>query len=296
MPSVSQLCGWVPRPDETRRLLSQKENPTFKMAAPHLAKAWNQEEIGLWNACKKVNNGNNLPPNRQTIGDCVSQGYGRGMDYLYCVKQAAGLVTGFVEDDTEAMTEYIYGSSRKAGNALGWGDGSNGIWAVNGLKREGYVFRKGKKYDGQLAKNYGYRGPPADLIPEGKKRPLADYALCEDPTDAANGLLAGATLPICSNQGFTTTRDANGICRASGTWNHCMLVIGLYKVGGQWYFVILQSWGENPSGPVPAHLGFPTNAFGCHWDTMGRILRQRDSFLLVGVDGWQPLPPQDWIM
>jgi hypothetical protein len=297
MAAVNQLCGWVPRPDETKRLLSQKKNPTFKQAAPHLAKIWQQEEVGLWNAAKIVNNGQNLPADRQTIGDCVSHGHGRGVDYLYCCKQAAGEASGYQEGQTSAMTEYIYGSSRKAGNSLGWQDGSNGIWAVHGMQREGYVYRNGKPYSGQTAKDYGYKGPPASLIPDGQSRLLEDYALVQDPQDAANALVAGSPVPICSSQGFTEVRDANGICKASGRWDHCMLVIGLFKVNGVWYFVIVQSWGQNrPSGPVPVNLGFPDNAFGCHWDTMGVILRQHDSFALSGMKGWQPLPPLAWIM
>ena len=287
-----RLFGYEPRPDEVRRILSAKRNPTFKEAAPGLANIWQGEEIGLWQAAKAVNNGNHLPANQQTIGDCVSQGYGRGVDYLYCIKQAAGLVEGFVEDQTEAETEFIYGSSRKG--HLSWRDGSNGIWAVNGLKRDGYKFRLGKKYDGQLAKNYGYYGVKPDA--DSQSRVLEDYALLEEPQDLANALLAGCPGPICSDQGFTETRNADGICQASGIWNHCMLVIGLYKVGGKWYFVILQSWGGiSPKGPIPS-VGFPSNAFGCHWDTMGRILKQKDSYALNGIRGWKPVENVSWVM
>jgi hypothetical protein len=297
MPSLSQLCGWVPRPDEVNRILGMKANPTFQEAAPHLKNLWQQEEVGLWRAAKIVNGGQHLPADKQTIGDCVSHGHGRGMDYLYCCKQSVGLASGYIEGQTSAMTEYVYGISREAGNSLGPQDGSNGIWAIDGMKVNGYISREGKQYDGQLAKQYGWRGVPADLKGKGKIHLLEDYALIQTPDDCANALKAGSPVPICSDQGFAMARDANGICRATGTWNHCMLVIGVFQVSGKWYFVILQSWGQNtPTGPVPQNLDFPDNAFGCDWDTMGRILKQRDSYALSGVKGWEPLPPLNWVM
>lgn len=288
---ASRLFGYVPRPDEVRRILSTKTNPTFAEAAPNLANIWQGQEIGLWMAAKQVT-GSHLPADKQTIGDCVSHGYARGTDYLYCIKQSAGLVDGYQEGQTSAQSEFIYGSSRKG--HLGWSDGSNGIWAVNGLGRDGYAFRLGKKYDGNLAKNNGYYGvkPTDDTL----ARPLTDYALLETPQDAANALLSGSPCPICSNQGFTETRNADGICQASGTWNHCMLVIGLYKVLAEWYFVILQSWGDiSPKGPIPS-VGFPSNAFGCSWNTMGRILKQQDSYALEAIRGWKPVENVSWVM
>lgn len=289
---MRRLFGYVSRPDEVKRILTEKDKPTFSEAAPGLANIWQQQEVGLWQAAKIVNNGQHLPADQQTIGDCVSHGYARGTDYLYCIKQSAGLVDGYVEGQTSAMSEAIYGSSRKG--HLGWQDGSNGIWAVNGLKRDGYVFRNGKPYSGQLAKQYGYSGLPSSLVDT--DRVLEDYALLETPTDMANALLAGSPCPICSNQGFTETRNADGICIASGTWNHCMLVIGLYKVAGNWFFVILQSWGAiSPKGPIPS-VGFPTNAFGCSWNTMGNILKQKDSYALNGIRGWKPVENMSWVM
>jgi hypothetical protein len=297
MPPISQLCGWIPRPDEVKRILSAKANPTFQDAAPHLKNYWAQEEIGLWRSTKMVNDGKHLPADKQTIGDCVSHGYARGLDYLYCVKQSAGLVSGYVEGQTSAMSEEIYGLSREAGNSLGPTDGSNGIWAVDGLKANGYCYREGKGYDGQLAKQYGWRGVPADLKSKGKSRLLKDYALLKTPDDMANALKAGSPCPICTALGFSMTRDSNGICRQEGRWGHCMNVIGLYQVSGKWNFVILQSWGQNtPSGPIPVGGEAPDNSFGCDWDTMGRILSEGDSYALSGVDGWAPVENINWVM
>jgi hypothetical protein len=289
--------GWIDNPVAVQAVLAAKGGPvTFADAAPHLSDVWQNEEIGLWLAAQKVNSGKHLPADLQTIGDCVSHGFGRGVDYLYCCKQSAGLVDGYVEGQTSAMTEYIYGASRQEGGGLGSTDGSVGAWAVQGLLKDGYPFREGVPYDGQKAKQYGLRGVPADLKKLAVGRLLQDYALLKTPTDMANALKSGSPCPICSNQGFTMTRDSNGVCKPQGTWGHCMLVIGVYKVANNWNFVILQSWGQNtPSGPIPS-VGFPDNAFGCDWNTMGRIIAQGDSYALSGMSGWQPISDVTWMM
>lgn len=295
---MAVLTGWVNRPDEVKRILSAKQNPTFKMAAPNLASIWQNEEIGLWAASKAVNGGKHLAAHLQTIGDCVSHGFGRSVDYLFCVKQVNNLVSEkWDEPKTACMTEYIYAVGREAGNDLGPSDGSTGIWQIDGLKHDGYITRDGKSYDGQLAKQYAWRGAPAELKQRGRIHLLEDYAQVEDPQDAANSLKAGNPVAICSNQGFTMTRDANGVCRPTGTWNHCMMVSGLFKVNNAWYFVIEQSWGQNtPSGATPMGGQAPDNSFGCDWNTMGRILGQGDSYSLSGFKNWEPAPTLTWVM
>ena len=272
---LETYCGWIDDPEAVRLVLSSKVNPLFSDAAPHLDNYYQGEDIGLWRAAIKVT-GKVLPADKQTIGDCVSHGHSRGLDYLWCAKQAAGLMGGYQEGKTSAMSEFVYGESRKFGNILGPSDGSVGAFAVGGLKAGGYIFRNDKPYDGQLAKQLGSRGPSSEMEAEAQKLGhFLDYAQVSNTKDAANGLKAGCPVTICSGQGFSMTRDANGICRPQGSWAHCMCVIGCFMLSGQLYFVILQSWGQNtPSGPVPCGDA-PDNSFGCDEQTMNHILGQK---------------------
>ena len=46
----------------------------------------------LWDACRKINFGDNLPTHDQKIGDCVSQAVGSAVDYLQCIAKIEGRV------------------------------------------------------------------------------------------------------------------------------------------------------------------------------------------------------------
>ena len=83
---------------------------------------------------------------------------------------------------------------------------------------------------------------------------------------------------VCSDQGFTMTRDKDGFCRASGVWNHCMLInaVRFDRPGA----LICQSWGpDTPSGPTS--LEQPSFSFWCDKKTVEHSLLPGD----LGVGG-----------
>lgn len=282
-PTIEQLCGWWPHPEETAKA------PLVAQMAPHLMSeenAWDgKSDICLWDACIKVT-GANLSAHKQTIGDCVSHGHGSGMDYLQCVQIALGKVNGsFVLDQDNCYTEAIYGQMRKRAGQLSNQDGASGIWAVESLVADGYPTRKGRVYNGSDAKKWGARGTPETLISEGKDRRLAAYVKITDTKQAMNLLNNGYPISVCSNQGFSMSRDANGVCQAQGNWGHCMCIIGGFLVSGQLIFVIMQSWGQNvPSGPTIKRM--PDNSFGANENVVARMFRAGDSYALTSVPGF----------
>jgi hypothetical protein len=285
------LCGWAPHPEDVEAILKTLPAPLFGDAAPHLAGTWDgKSDIKLWDACIKVT-GANLPADKQTIGDCVSHGHARGIDYLQCVQIALNKanINEFVEGKESAMSEGLYGNMRKRAGQLSYSDGASGIWAVDSLLKDGCPVRNGKPYDGSLAKSYGAKGTPDAIYQSGVSRLLKQYILVKTPDEAADLLSNGYPITICSNQGFTMKRDADGICEASGSWSHCMLIIGMLMTAGVRTFVILQSWGQNtPSGPVTRNM--PDNSFCCRESAFTRILNARDSYGLTSIPGF---PSQD---
>ena len=51
----------------------------------------------------------------------------------------------------------------------------------------------------------------------------------------------GYPVTICTAQGFTLERDAQGFCKARGRWGHCMFIAGVrFDRPGA---CIIQSWG-----------------------------------------------------
>lgn len=290
---IPLLCGWLRDDNRVAQVRATMSTPPdFSDAAPKL-KGYNAgKEVRLWEATQSVNGGKHLPADKQGIGDCVSHGFARALDYLYCLKQISGLASSYTEGETSAMSESIYGAAREVGGNLGNQDGSTGVDAAHALERFGYPVRHGKTYSAQLAKQFGRDGFSRDASSEQKTESLLhtleQYAQLKNPDDAHDALATGP-LTICTALGFSMTRDQNGVCRRQGRWGHCMAVIGVIFINGKRYFTILQSWGQNtPDGPVP--YNGPDNSFLIAESDMASILHENDSWVLAGVKGMEPLP------
>lgn len=293
MPTIEELCGWIPAPAEVEAILSTLvEGYDVATAAPHLMKGdavWDgQSDICLWEAEIAVT-GSVLEAHKQTIGDCVSHGHGSGVDLLQCIQIFKGKFAGeFIVGRDECYTEAHYGNMRE-GKRMGYSDGAVGIWAVESLKNHGYTTRNGRKYNGQDAKQWGAKGTPAEIKNQGSERKLAQYILVRDTKEAMNLLWNGYPITVCSNQGFTMRRDENGICEAQGSWAHCMVIIGAILVNGQIIFIIRQSWGANvPSGPTIKNM--PNCSFGARESVVQRMFGARDSYALSGIPGFPAGP------
>lgn len=89
-------------------------------------------------------------------------------------------------------------------------------------------------------------------------------------------------------------RDSRGVCRASGSWAHCMALLGYVTEGGE-YGLIENSWGEDIySGPVG--WGEPNGgSFWAEADVIDRMLRQDDSWAFSAFEGF-PARKISWIL
>src|SRR6185437_3795005 len=82
-------------------------------------------------------------------------------------------------------------------------------------------------YDGQRAKRWGAEGCPADIEGRAKDHKVKTVSLVQTYAELEDALANGYPVTVCSNQGFTMTRDVHGFCRPSGHWGHCMLLAGV---------------------------------------------------------------------
>lgn len=229
----------------------------------------------------------------QQIGDCVSFGHAHANDLLQCVEIAFGEPSEFRETDTE----FIYGESRKVGHILGIFDGSYGSAAAKAMTTVGNVSREmlgGEgSYSGSRAKSWGRTGPPSSVEALAAPFKLGAVAKITTREAAISCLWNGSPFTICSNQGFTMTRDSTGACRASGHWGHCMFVCA-WRPNPEG-FLICQSWGPTtPGGPLV--MDQPTFSFWCDPQTMVRnILGAGDSWGLFRSPDFVKRPiPTDW--
>jgi hypothetical protein len=270
-----RLCGWVP--DHPDRLpIAASMGPTFAQAAPRLMAAAPAGDILLYRAWLDQNGGKEPPYKAQTIGDCVSHGHGHANDLLQCVEASLnGSDIAYRETDTE----FLYGAGRKAGNMLGWQDGCYGSAMVKAMTTVGMVAREmlgpDGEYSGKRAKDWGYHGPPAELEKKAADFKLGNAALVQTWDELLAAIGNGYPVTVCSNQGFTMTRNSEGLCEAQGHWGHCMHLCGI--IGDT--AVIAQSWGPNvPSGPTVQDM--PSFTFRARRNVVERMLAAGDSWAL----------------
>lgn len=145
----------------------------------------------------------------------------------------------------------------------------------------------------------------AGMLPELQKKILqlagdnliTDWYPVRSAQELADGIAAGGIGLGSDGQGFTMTRDSDGFCSPSGTWQHYQVRASVGVYNGRKGFGYAQSWGVNvPDGPLlPGH---PSNCFGVDFNVQDRIVR---SGRWVVVFGWVPWDLQneptliDWI-
>jgi hypothetical protein len=277
---LSHLGGWDEHnPDRIAFAMSQD---AFSDVASHLFQGSPPETVLLYKAWKDVLGQYPAYP-AQEIGDCTSFGTGHANDLLQCVQIAIGKKPF---EFHETCTEAIYGVGRELANMLGGGDGCYGGAVAKAVSQVGATDRKSVgPYSGSRAKSWGRSGVPADVKAKLAAHKVGSIALVATTDDVVTALANGNPCIVCSNQGFTMTRDTNGMCSAKGAWAHCMCIIGYRTHNGNKEFCIGQSWGPStPSGPTTDDQ--PDFSFWITSSTLASMLRGQDSWALSAFDGW----------
>jgi hypothetical protein len=292
---IAAKCGWIDSPRDVDAVLRRMASPLFAQAAANQAPA-PDEDVYLWDAARAVT-GAHLPAHDQDgVGCCVGEGFASAVEYLQCVEIALGSEP---EEYRPIASEAIYALSRvEIGGGRVTGDGSVGAWAARAVREFGVVPRGvvGRydlsRFDPARARDWGRRGLPGDLEPIARRHPVRSIGLVRRFDEARAALASGYPVVVCSPQGFTLTRDADGFCSPRGRWPHCMCFIGA-TVGRRPGLCCLQSWGPHlPGGPIG--LGdHPSCAFWVDADVADRMLAAGDSWALSAFDGF-PARAQHW--
>jgi hypothetical protein len=280
--NFEQLGGWRHDPEEVKNVLLTMPHPLFKMSAPHLKGSGDGKTILLYKAFKDVN-GSYIDYAAQTIGDCVSHGHAHGVDLLECAQISIGKKP---EQLKQTSSEAIYGMARvDIGKEHSLSDGAVGAWAAKAISTLGTVDRDVTgPYDGNKAKQWGYRGVPADVKAKAVDHKVLTTSLVTTYAELEDALANGYPVTVCSNQGFTLTRDSDGFCRARGSWGHCMLITGV-RADKRPGACIFQSWGSDcPTGPLA--LDQPPNSFWAERSVVESMLSMGDSWSLSSFEGY----------
>jgi hypothetical protein len=284
------LGGWIHDPAAVEATLATMPMPHFFAAAPDLRGSGAGQTVLLYKAFKDVNGGAYIDYGRQQIGDCVSFGFGHGVDLLEAVQIAVGKQR---EEFKQTCTEAVYGMARVdiGGQRGSRSDGAVGAWAAKAVSTIGTLSRElVGPYDGGRAKSWGASGVPADLQAKASAHKVVTTSLVSTYAELEDALANGYPTTVCSNQGFSLQRDGDGFCRAQGHWAHCMLIVGV-RAGARPGACVFQSWGSDvPSGPLA--LDQPSNSFWADRAVVERMLALGDSWSLSSFVGYpdQRLP------
>ncbi|WP_435005799.1 hypothetical protein P12x_003573 [Tundrisphaera lichenicola] len=287
------LGGWIQDPEQVDRHLSLIPRPLFSEAAPRLSGSGTDETVLLYKAFKDVNQGAYFDYPAQTIGDCVGQGFGHGIDLLSAAEiSIRGENMGFVPTSTEA----VYGMARvDIGGQIGsYSDGAVGAWAARAVRVIGTVGRDVVgPYDGRRSRDWGARGLPPELKTIAARHRVRTVSMVSTFEELEDAIANGYPVPVCSTQGFTMVRDAEGFCSPQGVWGHCMLIVGI-RGGSRPGACIFQSWGPKlPTGPLG--LDQPPNSFWADREVVVGMLACRDSWALSQFEGYPPRAmPEHW--
>ncbi len=290
MNDYTKLGGWIHDPAAVERTLATMPLPHFATAAPGLARTGAGRTTLLYKAFLDVNGGQYIDYPPQTIGDCVSHGFGHGVDLLEAVQISLGRKPELFK---QTATEAIYGMARVdiGGERGSYRDGAVGAWAAKAISTIGTVSREVVgPYDGHRAKDWGARGVPKEIEARAGDHKVRSTSLITSFAELEDALANGYPVTVCSNQGFTLTRDQDGFCRPHGVWGHCMLIVAT-RADQRPGACIFQSWGSDvPSGPRA--LDQPPNSFWADRDVVERMLGMQDSWALSNFEGYpgQVLP------
>ncbi|HET6573917.1 MAG TPA: hypothetical protein VFG68_09975 [Fimbriiglobus sp.] len=287
--------GWVPDPAAVAAVKAALPCPEFRATEAFAAEYDGPDDVYLWDACRKAT-GDLLPPRDQrSVGSCIAFGTASAIEHLLCVQIASGAA----EEYRDLAQEVIYGGSRvEVGGGRIRGDGSVGAWAAKFVRQYGVVPRgvHGSHdltdYDERRCREYGARGVPDDLEPVARQHPVRSVANVTSWDECRAALRNGYPVAVCSSQGFTMQRDADGFCRPQGTWMHCLTVVGVRggrRPGG----FLLNSWGPDAhTGPLGP--GNPSPAgFWCDAGVLDRMLAEGDSWAFSSAVGF-PARKLDW--
>lgn len=301
VPQEKPSFGWIDDQDAVKAAKSSLGLVDFADTPAGKAAFDDPSDVYLWQAVEQASGKPAAIHNQNPVGSCVSFGTSRAFEKSLAVQIKLGDKYEF----RYLVEEAVYGGSRvEVGGGRLRGDGSLGVWAAEWCKRWGGLPRgthtvSGKtyaleKYDPTLCRQWGASGVPDDLEGEVKKYPAGDAAMVKSWAEAKKALSQGYGIAVCSGQGFSAQRDANGVAQAQGSWAHCMCLDGYHvDQGGREYGHIENSWGSNyHTGPV-GWGNPPVSGFWAESSVINRMLGQGDSWAFSAVKGF-PSRRIDW--
>jgi hypothetical protein len=284
------LCGWMG--EDAARAAYEKNRASFGDFRIRGGRDLSAGvTVKLWEAAQKVL-GKHIKSYKQEIGDCVSFGAANAVMYLTVSEIALGTANW---EFHEVYQPWIYGTSRcDIGGQHDYSDGSTGAWAAKAVKQLGILFYDDEgvpAYSGNVAKEWGYSGPPKKFYPVAKDNPVKTVAQISSFDDVVEAVGNGYACTIASDVGFEGDgnmqgRIQDGRCWGvrGGSWGHQMSIIAVDTNGSRPAAFIMNSWGPSCWSEQPD--GAPKGGFWADAKYITEIVQQGDSYAFSAFDGW----------
>jgi len=323
---VEDRFGYIPDPAATAAFLGELEHPTFATAAEESLAKVEYRDVFLNRSIDKAWRAVYGLPfealDQGGAGTCVSFAYGLACQGSMAVDWETGRLA---KPPPLVATEVVYGGARTAGMGRATqpgGDGATGAGAarwVSGRTKSGaggILFRQQygafdlREYSIPRSRDWGYRGVPAELLPECEKTRAIDVALVSNWAELCASLETGRCVVLCSSVGYgrfddrIPVRDADGVLERGKGWNHALCVVGVRhakNAGPDTHkprdlALIVNSWsGRWCSGPKWGDQ--PDGSFYAERKNVEAALHEGDSFAVAGVtplNVYRPVNHRDW--
>ncbi len=297
--------GYLPDPEGAESFVATLPRPTLASAGPDLKSA--DRDVFLYEALLACSPGWRRG-SQGNVGSCVGWGASLAVDVL-----AACDIVWRKEPEAwlgRTIEAGVYGFSRveaRGQRSNNGGDGSTGFHAAKSVRDLGCL-HYGVNYGGVVIaetdkqardREWGRDGVPDKLEPFAKERRCSETTLATSFAEAAAAISNGYPVVVCSGQGFSMSRDADGFCKPGGVWWHCMCFIGV-RFGKRPGLLCANSWGDSNTAGKHYPDDMPEAVRNCSFwvdaEVCDRMLSGRDSYVYAGYNGFKPTQmPDDWL-
>ena len=239
--------------------------------------------------------------NQGNAGTCVGAATAKGAD-------VTSLNDIYVRGQGEvfqqqASIEWLYAAGRQIAGQLGRWDGSTNSWQLRALLEWGVCWEQVygdidlRQYSPKRAQDWAARGVPDSLKPHAAKTKLLTAIRIRSVDQWWKAIGLGHAINLCSNWGGTGKRDAEGVMRRSGEWQHSMLSFWrrmsrkygrLFGVDNSWS----SGWAES-SADTEEPDDMPWGSFAITEEEAAWIVRTGEVIAYVDIDGFKR-PRFDW--
>ena len=248
------------------------------------------------------------PGPAQSRGDCVSHSAKNACLVSLCCEVVAGQpdpVTGQLEGAPEVSPEGIKNGVLSSESVYWWRRHGSDGWSCPAsvkvmLQESGCAWPRRNydeigvdvtQYSGGVAGKWGSSTPPETVKGIGNQHLIRTATECGTFEECRDLLANGYGITGCGSEGWSKSRDENGVSNRSGSWAHSMAVVGAddrdvikAKYGGP-LLLIINSWGKWNSGGrriLGTEIDIPEGSYWAKWSDCD----SRYHAALSSVNGW----------